>query len=178
MKELCAPSFEPFELWGANGSFCRANLEAKRANGKSQLHMDLDGNDAAVTPSEDFADNIYDPPSRPVPPREAPDVFFIHRGPDSKGHIIRPLVHVLENEYRVKCFADFHYTDYSMVSGVENVQNFQRGLWSCAMAVMVHSGLFEESEYAIKEYRTMMRRELLLRNDNMAMPLLLLDGAI
>lgn len=116
---------------------------------------------AVAVPVNDEKEVFYEPlqEGHKIPPNERPDVFLIHRGPDTKDLIIRPLVHVLDEVLGVKCFADFHHTPYSIVQGVENENSFRRGLYTCNFAVMVHSDNFHTSPYPMKEYHTMIHRE-------------------
>jgi tetratricopeptide (TPR) repeat protein len=86
------------------------------------------------------------------------DVYLVHRGPDSKDEIVRPLAYVLKC-LGVKCFADTSTEEYSMPLGQNNEISMRRGLSACQYGVVILSETFCDSIHCVSETNTLLYRE-------------------
>mmetsp|Transcript_22252 Transcript_22252/g.40441 ORF Transcript_22252/g.40441 Transcript_22252/m.40441 type:complete len:385 (+) Transcript_22252:121-1275(+) len=84
------------------------------------------------------------------------DVYIIHRGPDTKEAIVKPLASAL-NKLGVSTFSDT--SPASMLPGDDNFVSMQHGLSGCRFAAVLLSETFLHSEHCVKEVNTMLKRE-------------------
>jgi hypothetical protein len=84
------------------------------------------------------------------------DVYIIHRGPDTKEAIVKPLASAL-NKLGVSTFNDT--SPASMLPGDDNFVIMQHGLSGCRFAAVLLSETFLHSEHCVKEVNTMLKRE-------------------
>lgn len=101
----------------------------------------------------------------PIEDIETPvDIYLLHRGPDTKEHVIKVLCFALDT-LGVRCFSDTSDTEYSMPLGAENTASMQKGLSGCLFALLVLSDNFESSKHCIKEENTILLREEIERRE-------------
>jgi NB-ARC domain/TIR domain len=86
------------------------------------------------------------------------DIYLVHRGPDTKEELVRPLTYLLKC-LGVKCFADTSTEDYSMPLGRNNEESMRRGLTACTFALVILSETFCDSVHCVSETNTLLLRE-------------------